>query len=167
MTDTATLSIQRFALSPFDRAVSDEAGVLRQLIREASEFSNSIAVGEPKRAAQEVLAAVFSAAQVDDWDLAGSRRVEPSTYEYAAQFLRLLPISISSPDVAVDNDGEILFEWDQGPRQVFSVSVGMDGTLTYAGLFGHTKSHGTEHAREALPMDISRCLERLSAPPGS
>ncbi len=164
MSVAAVLPITGFAVTPWG-ALSDEARVLRDLFDAASEFSGSVAIGEPKRAAQEALAAACTAAQVDDWDGAGSRRVEPSTYIYADQFLRLLPSSASLPDITVDSDGEILFEWDHGRRQVFSVSVGRDGTLTYAGLFGHTKSHGTEHLHEALPSVISDCLERLSGPP--
>jgi hypothetical protein len=163
MTVAATLPITAFAGASWaDRALSDEAQVLRKLINDASEFSGSVAVGEPRRAAQRALAAAYLAAQVDDWDGSGSRRVEPSTYAYADQFLRLLPNPASLPDITVDSDGEILFEWDQGRRQVFSVSVGRDGTLTYAGLFGHNKTHGTEHFREALPSIISDCLERLA-----
>lgn len=168
MTVAATLPITAFALAPWgDRALSDEAQVLRRLISAACEFSGSVAVGEAKRVAQERLAAAYTAAQVEDWDGAGSTRVEPSTYVYADQFLRLLPSSACLPYITVDSDGEILFEWDQGRRQVFSVSVGRDGTLTFAGLFGHSKIHGTEHLREALPSAILDCLERLSASPGS
>jgi len=155
MTVAATLPITGFVVTPWDdRALSNEAQVLRRLISAASEFSGSVAVGEPKRAALEALVAACQAAQVDGWDGADARRIEPSTYVYADQFLRLLPSIASLPDIAVDSDGEILFEWDQGPRQVFSVSVGRDGTLTYAGRFGHTKIHGTEHFREALPVVI-------------
>ena len=102
-------------------------------------------------------------AQVEDWDGEESARVEPSTYVYACQFLRLLPSTIPVPEIAADTDGEILFEWDLGRRRVFSVSIGRDGTLTYAALFGHTKTHGTEHFREALPPVISNCFERLVA----
>jgi len=164
----ATIPITAFAVTPWgDPALSDEGQVLRRLIIDASEFSGSVAVGEPKRLAQEALTAAYIAAQVDGWDGPDSKRVEPSTYVYADQFLRLLPSSASLPDITVDRDGEILFEWDQGRRQVFSISVGRDGTLTFAGLFGHTKIHGTEHLREALPSVISGCLERVSAPPGS
>jgi hypothetical protein len=168
MSLAATLPITAFAGTPWaDRALSDEARIVRRLINAASEFSGFVAVGQAKRAAQEALAAAYPAARADGWDGAGSARVEPSTYVYADQFLRLLPSSASLPDITVDNDGEIIFEWDQGRRQVFSVSVGRDGTLTFAGLFGHTKIHGTEHLREALPSVISACLERLSASPGS
>ena len=160
---TMPMRVSAITLWP-DPALSEEARVLLRLTSEASEFSGSIAVGERKQAAQEALAAAYTATQVNDWDGAGSRRVEPSTFMYADQFLRLLPSSLSLPDITADTDGEILFEWDQGHRQVFSVSVGRDGTLTYAGLFGHTTIHGTEHLNEALPSVISVCLERLSVP---
>jgi hypothetical protein len=123
-----------------------------------------MAVGEPKRTVQEALDAAYAAAQVDNWDGEGSTRVEPSTYAYASQFIRLFPSTAPLPDITADTDGEILFEWDQGRRRTFSVSVGRDGTLTFAGLFGHTKIHGTEHLREALPVVISDYLARLSSP---
>lgn len=121
-------------------------------------------VGEPKRIVQEALNAAYTAAQVENWDGEGSARVEPSTYVYASQFIWLLPSTAPLPEVTADIDGEILFEWDQGRRRIFSVSVGRDGTLTFAGLFGHNKIHGTEHLREALPMVISDSLTRLSSP---
>lgn len=167
MTTAATLSTTGFAFTPWaDHALSEEAQVLRRLTNEASEFSESIAVGEPKRTTHEALDAAYAMAQVEDWDGERSARVEPSTYAYASQFIRLLPSTIPVPEIAADTDGEILFEWDFGRRRVFSVSVGRDGTLTFAALIGHTKTHGTEHFREALPLVISDCFERLVASSG-
>jgi len=164
MTISTALTTSGYAFTPWaDSALSQEARFLRQRIAAASEFRGSIAVGEPKRNAQEALDAAFRVAQVDDWDGAGAARVEPNTYVYASQFLRLLPAAIPVADIAADVDGEILFEWDLGQRRVFTVSVGRDGTLTYAGLFGHAKSHGTENLVETLPPVISDCLWRLIA----
>jgi len=166
MTVAATLPITTFAVTLWgDRALSEEAQIIRKLITDASEFSGSMAVGEPKRTVQEALDTAYAAAQAENWDGEGSARVEPSTYVYASQFIRLLPSTAPLPDITADTDGEILFEWDQGRRRIFSVSVGRDGTLTFAGLFGHTKIHGTEHLREALPVVISDYLARLSSPP--
>jgi hypothetical protein len=167
MTIAAALPTTGFSFTPWaDRALSEEAEVLRRLTDEASKFVGSITVGEPKRTAQEALDAAYATAQVEDWDGEGSARVEPSTYVYASQFLRLLPSTIPVPEIAADTDGEILFEWDLGRRRVFSVSVGRDGTLTYTALFGYTKTHGTEHFREALPAVISNCFGRLVASSG-
>lgn len=165
MTVAATLPITAFAVTLWgDRALSEEAQIIRQLISDASAFSGSMAVGEPRRTVQEALDAAYAAAQVENWDGEGSARVESSTYVYASQFIRLLPSTAPLPEVTADIDGEILFEWDQGRRRIFSVSVGRDGTLTFAGLFGHNKIHGTEHLREALPVVISDYLARLSSP---
>jgi hypothetical protein len=165
MTVAATLPITAFAVTLWgDRAFSEEAQIIRKLISDASAFSGSMAVGEPKRTVQEALDTAYATAQVENWDGEGSARVEPSTYVYASQFIRLLPSTAPLPDITADTDGEILFEWDQGRRRIFSVSVGRDGTLTFAGLFGHAKIHGTEHLREALPVAISDYLTRLSSP---
>jgi hypothetical protein len=111
------------------------------------------------------LEAAYQGARDDNWDGAGSRRVEHSTYKYALQFLQLLQgfsCRIALPDITADTDGEILFDWDEGRRRVFAVSVGRDGTLTFAGLFGHNKSHGREPFYGALPKAIESGLERLS-----
>jgi hypothetical protein len=165
MTAAATRPITAFAVTPWgDRALSEEAKIIRKLITDASEFAGSMAVGEPKRTVQEALDAAYTAAQAENWNGEGSVSVEPSTYVYASQFILLLPSTAPLPDITADTDGEILFEWDQGRRRIFSVSVGRDGTLTFAGLFGHTKMHGTEHLREALPVVISDYLARLSSP---
>lgn len=166
MTIAATAPITAFATVPWvDRGLSDEALVLRDLTITVNEFPRSVALGEPKRVAQERLDTACIAAQGDNWDAAGSARVEASTYSYARQFLQILPTSVPIPDISVDTDGEILFEWDHGPRHIFSISVGRDGTLTFAGLYGHTKIHGTEHFREALPLVIAHSLQRIANQP--
>jgi hypothetical protein len=117
-------------------------------------------IEEPKRAAQKALDAAI--AQPKDLEN-DAIEVEPSTYIYAEQFLRLLPREVSTPEITVDNDGEIMLEWDHGRRCVFSVSVGRDGTLSFAGLFGHNPIHGTEDLRETLPDIIADCFKRLPA----
>lgn len=164
MTIAATAPVTAFGIVPWvDRGLSNEAHVLRDWTITLVEFPGSVALGEPKRAVQQALGAACVAAREDNWDAMGSARVEPSTYEYARQFLQVLPPNLPIPDIAIDTDGEILFEWDRGPRHIFSVSVGRDGTLTFAGLFGHSKIHGTEHLREALPLVIAHSLQRLSS----
>ena len=165
MTIAAATQTTGFAFIPWvdDRAFSEEARTLDRLIDAASKFSESITVGEPKRTAQEALDVAYKTALVEDWDGEGSARVEPSTYSYAKQFLNLLLGTVPVPEIVPETDGDIMFEWDFGRRLVFSISIGRDGTLTYAGLFGYRKIHGTEHLREALPLVISESFERLGA----
>ena len=87
--------------------------------------------------------------------------VEASTYRHASQFLALLPASTPKPEIIVEEDGEIAFDWDFGPRRVFSVSVGRDGTLSYAGLSGIRKAHGvTMLEHDSIPRNV---LDGLAA----
>ena len=146
-----------------DRGISDDARAVRSLLSTASEFSHSIAIGEPKRAAQVEIDLAFKNAQVDDWDGLGSAAVEPNTHAYASYFWSLLPSRTPMPDIWADRDSEICLEWDMGPRRVFSVCVGRDGTLTFAALFGHRKNNGVEHIEEALPETVSTNLNRITA----
>ena len=113
------------------------------------------------------LESAYLAARDDNWDGAGSKRVEHSTYGYAQQFLQFIPNNMALPDIVADPDGEILFEWDYGPRQVFSVSIGRDGMLSYAGLFDRNKVHGRVPFVGALPSDILNSFELLSKHVGS
>ncbi len=146
-----------------DRGVSEDALTVSKSISTASDFSGSVAVGEPKHIAQEQIDLAFEEARVDDWDGMGSAAVEPSTDMYAGYFLSLLPITTPMPEITVDRDGDMCFEWDNGPRQVLSVCVGRDGTITYAGLFGHSRSYGTEHLAEAVPDTVSANIIRVTS----
>lgn len=145
-----------------DRGISPEAKLLRELFSPDQNLPGSVTIEEPKRVAQEALDAAIT--QLKDLDKEESIEVEASTYAYAEQFLRFLPHEVPIPEITVDSDGEIMLEWDRGRRCVFSVSVGRDGTLSFAGLFGHNPIHGTEDLRETLPDVIAGCLKRLPAP---
>jgi hypothetical protein len=149
-----------------DRSLSQEARIVRGMIEDASKFSRSIVFGEPIRTAEETLASAIASSREEEWE-GEARKVEASTYVYAGQFLKLLPSTFPVPEITADRDGEILFEWDRGPRRVFSVSVRRDGTLSFAGLFGHSKIHGTEPIGESLSSVISNCLARLATSPAS
>lgn len=96
--------------------------------------------------------------------LEAGQSIEPSTYRHASQFLALLPASTPNPEIVVEDDGEIAFDWDLGPRRVFSVSVGRDGTLSYAGLFGIQKAHGvTMLDDDAIPHEVLDGLAKVLA----
>lgn len=101
------------------------------------------------------------AASTDDWDGDGGRAVQQSTLRNAIRFLFALPDTIPAPDVLVDRDGEIVFDWDYAPNRIFSVAVGRDGTLTYSGLFGSARSRGTENLAQGLPASIVESIERV------
>lgn len=78
------------------------------------------------------------------WDAYGAEAVTRATYERAASFLDTLRPSVPMPDIGADPDGEITFDWYRDADQVFSASIDASGRMSYAGLFGKSKVHGTE-----------------------
>ncbi|MBI2923281.1 MAG: hypothetical protein HYY18_19670 [Planctomycetes bacterium] len=76
-------------------------------------------------------------------------------------FLRLLPSEVPAPEISIDPDGELAFDWQASADTVFSVSVGGNGRLSYAGKFGANKTHGTEQLTPELPDPIRSGLRRL------
>ena len=142
-----------------DRGVSDDADRLRSISRQPSIVSWSTT--DERRA--QLLTSLHSAyveAVAGDWDGEGSAPASPLSLSQTAAFLLSLPPSTRSPEITVDPDGEFSLEWDYGRRAVFSVSVGRDGTLSYAGLFGVSKSHGVEPFTGIVPEIVTINIQR-------
>ena len=144
-----------------DTAVGNDAETLRTLREGAFDFSNSISVGEVHRTTLENLRAAVEEAAAPDWYENGARPIEAATVGLALSFLKALPSAIPQPDIAVHPDGEIAFEWYEGPRSVLTVSIGPSGYLSYAALFGRSKAHGLEYFAEDLPQALLVNLSRL------
>lgn len=110
---------------------------------------------------QEILEAVLESSE-DNWDGEGAKAVNVSSWTLAKKLIGTIPPSITMPNVFVDPDGMIEFEWYKEPKKVFSVTVESDNTLIYAGLFGgQNKSYGTEQCEDELPDKILESLQRL------
>jgi hypothetical protein len=91
-----------------------------------------------------------------------SRPLNPLAEAFAVRFLDALPISLPTPEVALDPDGEVSFDWWFAPHAQLSISVGPTGDLTYAGLIGPgVKRHGVEPFKEAIPQILLVSLDEL------
>jgi hypothetical protein len=83
------------------------------------------------------------------------------TQQMAIKFAKLLPTSITAPEIGVDPDGEISFDWLGASNKIFSVSVDSHGRLAYAGRFGEKqKINGVEQLLENCPPEIIRGIKR-------
>lgn len=156
-----------YALDPsliFERGVSEVAQFLRKLRADDADRSKSVDIDERWLQVTEALRIAFEEASESNWDGEGAAPAHPLSYEYARAVLAAFSRTIPIPDVYVDSDGEFCLEWDSGPRSVFSVSVGPDGTLTYAGLFGVNKTHGVETFTDSIPVSIENNILRTRAP---
>lgn len=76
-----------------------------------------------------------------------------ATVSWAEAFIDVALATTPEPEIAVDADGEVLFEWLNGPRDAVTVSVGPGGLINFASLAGSDRFHG-----------ITRIGERVSSP---
>jgi len=87
--------------------------------------------------------------------------LDGSILRTAQLFLLALPSWTPPPEVAVDPDGEIAFDWFGSRGKNFSVSIGIDGLLSFAGQFGPRVSmHGKDEFIDSVPH---RILEAIAA----
>ena len=142
--------------------VGPDAQVLRTHVETArSHLLESMSLRGLVEGAIEDLQAARQEASTDNWDGYGARRIDERSYFAAIQFLTALPTTTPKPCISIDPDGEVEVGWNISPRRVFTVSVGPNGRLAYAGLYGRNKTYGTEWLGAELPRPIIENLARV------
>ena len=96
-----------------------------------------------------------------NWDGYGAKPIDIETYYESQRFINCLPESLPYPEVTPDPDGEVSFEWFKNSKRIFSVSIGRNGELSYAGLYGIIKAHGAEFLGDELPKTILENIQRV------
>jgi len=91
-------------------------------------------------------------------------RVDAGTIRAAELFAYCLPRFGPLPEVSVDPDGEISFDWiEPSGSKMFSVSVNNQNRLAYAGWFGEkSRIHGIEQLAENCPPEILRGIQKAT-----
>jgi hypothetical protein len=144
------------------RGVGDDARTLRDSLDSLfRDLCRSESIGSARRQTLKAIDEVSGACEREDWDGYGAEAVRVDTLREARRFAKALSSEFPAPEVGADPDGEISFDWDLGPRRVFSVSVSQAGRLSYAGLFGTSTVHGSEDFRGQVPRAIVYNLARL------
>ncbi|MDP9254533.1 MAG: hypothetical protein M3O66_06305, partial [Verrucomicrobiota bacterium] len=99
----------------------------------------------------------------EGWDGYDANAVQRSAVVNAFIFIDAFPSHIPMPEVAVDPDGEISFDWFNAPRRQFSISIGSNNVLSYAGLFGSDKVSGSERFQGTVPKTLVDYISRVAA----
>ena len=148
--------------APPSHGIGEDAQLMAGRFNEVRQhFQGSFSLGSSQRNALEALYEVFGECCQPDWDGYGARKVSWENYLAAKRFVEALPVGFRPPEVSADPDGEISFEWYKDRNCLFSVSIGHDNELTYAGLFGASRTRGTELFFDEIPDLILNCIKRL------
>jgi hypothetical protein len=105
----------------------------------------------------------YQSASTSNWDGYGANAIKELARSDAERFLELLPSDLTMPEVSIDPDGDISFEWLKSKRYVFSVSLSGNNKIVFAGICGGNDIHGTESFGDTIPGIIIDAIRRLSA----
>lgn len=93
----------------------------------------------------------------------GSTRPAVTPFELAHRFLLALPSTLPVPELSVDPDGELAFDWFGRDGRNFSVSLNASGRVSFAGRLRPGKSiYGTDQFDGAVPREILEAVVTLS-----
>jgi hypothetical protein len=165
MTQTnAQLGDSPHSLTTVDNAVSDTARNLR---------ANVQAAIDPPGTSTQVRRAEMKKALWDDV-LSFLRRSNNTKFAkrlfatamWSELFIDSELVRTPTPDIAVDQDGEILFEWLRGPREVLTISVGPTGIISFASLVGTARFNGVTRIGSRAPSPFHACLNQVGVAAG-
>lgn len=88
--------------------------------------------------------------------------LDVETLELGKRFLLAWPKTLPVPELALDRDGEVTFDWSAPHRRMFSVSLRSDGRVSFAGRLGARRTvHGTEAFDDSVPEQIVESVKQL------
>ena len=88
----------------------------------------------------EALDKAYLEAAEDDWNGYGARATTKGTYVKAFNIISLLPANTPVPDISVDPDGEISFEWYVSKTNLLCISINENGRISFVRFYGKNKS---------------------------
>lgn len=109
----------------------------------------------------ERLDMVATSASMHDWDGYGALPVNEESLSRAYEFLNVLPLSLPTPEIEVDPDGEVSFDWCNDENETFSMSISATGIISFAGLFNTGDVHGLVLFEDEIPQSIVTNIRRL------
>lgn len=147
---TACPAMDVFGLYTTGVAVSPEASVLEEKFRQSLDHYL-----EPRLN--------LLIPEIEGLSDSGSVLADSETIQAAIRFAYCLPRFAPIPEVSVDPDGEISFDWLSPNGEMFSVSVNRRNRLAYAGWFGEkSRVHGIEQLVENCPQEIIRGIQKAT-----
>lgn len=166
--ETIYLTTRAVGTASSDVAVHDKAALAWQRERWFNDLGPAGLVvaldRKPMNAALRELDEVYSERSEANWDGYGASAVHHLTYEKAQEFLNNLPSAVGSPEIGADPDGEIVLEWFRSSSRLLSISLALNGRLTYIYRNGATRMRGTFwFLDDEVPQELIKLLEVLRA----
>ncbi len=125
--------------------------------------SGALVLSKPAVArALKELDEVYTECSVPNWDGYGAQPVHKLTYEKTQELLESLPSSIDTPEISADPDGELAIEWRYGRDKLLSISIALNGRLSFIYRNGATRLRDTLwFMDQQLPVEMLALIDIL------
>lgn len=98
----------------------------------------------------------------ENWDNLGSSPLDHETYQIAKRFILSLPSSVPPPELTVDRDGEVAFDWIGKKGQLMSASLRKDGRLAFAyQISTRNRFSGVEDFNDSIPKGVIEGVKKI------
>jgi hypothetical protein len=136
-----------------DTAIGGEAQSLRQAAAESMVADTSVCLLDAVRPVEELTRIVGEAIR--------SGKVDHSTIVQALTLLDAIPSWVPAPEITLESDGQVGFDWVLGRDRMLSLNVGHNGMLGFASLIRLESEYGRTPFAGELPkrvLDLFRLL---------
>jgi hypothetical protein len=81
----------------------------------------------------------------------------------AQRFLLAMPGSIAIPELDVDQDGEVVFDWRGSFSRMMTIALREDGRVSYAAHLSSTRTrYGEDQFVDAIPSEILELVRQVT-----
>lgn len=92
----------------------------------------------------------------------GAVEFPESVKRVAMAFLESLPTDVPAPELGLDNDGEVTFDWTGTNGRMMTLALRGDGRLAYAcRISASDKQNGTKVFVDAVPNVVVECIRQV------
>ena len=91
----------------------------------------------------------------EDWDSYGAFPVSKKSIANSADFIMSMPDNIPAPEISVEPDGLVCFDWAKSKSSRFSISIGEKNSIYYAWINCGNRGYNTVcWDKENIPQEI-------------
>lgn len=92
----------------------------------------------------------------------GAMEFPTSVKRVAMAFLEALPTDLPAPDLGLDNDGEVTFDWTGTHGRMMTIALRKDGRLSYAcRISAYDKQNGTKIFIDSVSNVVVECIRQV------
>lgn len=90
-------------------------------------------------------------------------RLSDTSYELGKAFLAAIPSFYVAPEVSLDVDGELVFDWYGNYGELVSVCAQSNGRLAYAARYSASRAtHGHTVMDQTIPLEVIREIKAVA-----